>query len=75
MSRLLYDRALHHLVTTHGRSPEEAKALMESRPVLVRVMHKRHATALEIANVLAEGMAFSDWIEKKKKMKAWEKHE
>ena len=73
MSGLLYDRAIHHLISSYGHSPEEARALMESRPVLVRVMHKRHATAREMAAVLAEDMAFSDWIEKKKKKKAWEK--
>ncbi len=71
--QLLYDRVIHNLIVHHGKTADEAKELMESRPVLVRVMHKRHSTSLEIAKVLAEDMAFSDWIEKKKQAKVWEK--
>ena len=67
MSRLLYDRALHHLVATHGRSPEQARALMESRPVLVRVLHKRHVTAREMAKILndADRFSFSEYLAEK----------
>ena len=65
---LLYDRALHHLVATHGHSPEEARALMESRPVLVRVLHKRHATAREMAKILndADRFSFSEYLARKR---------
>lgn len=66
---LLYDRALHHLVATYGRSPEEARALMESRPVLVRVLHKRHATAREMAKILndADRFSFSEYLKKRRR--------
>ena len=67
MSRLLYDRALHHLVASHGHSPEEARALMESRPVLVRVLHKRHATARELAEVLAQDLPLSEYLQKRRR--------
>ena len=68
---MLYDRIIYNLVSKHGMTEHDAKELVRSRPVLVRVMTSKHATSAEIAKNLANNVMFSTWIAKKKAAGTW----